>query len=198
MNALLLIDIQNDFLPTGALPVPQGDEVVAVANRLMPQFDLVIATQDWHPANHGSFAANHAGRRPGEIIDLNGLQQMLWPVHCVQYTPGADFAPGLDRTRITHVVRKGTDPAIDSYSGFFDNGHRKATGLHEYLRSKNVAGLTILGLATEYCVKFTALDARQLGYTVHLAVDGCRGVNLKPGDGERALGEMRQAGVVPA
>ena len=196
MRALLLIDIQNDFLPTGALPVPEGDQVVPVANRLMDQFDLVIATQDWHPANHGSFAANHAGRKPGELIDLGGLQQILWPVHCVQQSAGAEFAPGLDRARITHVVRKGTDPTIDSYSGFFDNGHRKATGLDEYLRSKNVADLYILGLATDYCVKFTALDARQLGYAVHLIPEGCGGVNLKPGDVDAALREMQEAGVV--
>jgi nicotinamidase/pyrazinamidase len=195
MRALLLIDIQNDFLPTGALPVPEGDQVVPVANRFMDQFDLVIATQDWHPANHGSFAANHAGRKPGELIELNGLQQILWPVHCVQATPGADFAPSLDRTRITHVVRKGTDSTIDSYSGFFDNGHRKATGLDEYLRGRNVTDLYILGLATDYCVKFTALDARQLGYAVQLVPEGCRGVDLKPGDVEAAVREMQTAGV---
>ena len=196
MKALLLIDIQNDFLPTGALPVPQGDQVVPVANRLMEQCDLIVATQDWHPANHGSFAANHAGRKPGEVIELDGVQQILWPVHCVQNTPGADFAPGLDRSRIAHVVRKGTAPAIDSYSGFFDKGHRKATGLDQYLRSRNVTDLTIVGLATDYCVKFTALDARQLGYTVHLALAGCRGVNLKPRDVDRAVEEMKQAGVL--
>jgi nicotinamidase/pyrazinamidase len=195
MKALLLIDIQNDFLPTGALPVPQGDQVMPVANRLMEQFDLIVATQDWHPANHGSFAANHAGRKPGEVIELEGLQQILWPVHCVQNTPGADFAPGLDRSRIAQVVRKGTDPAIDSYSGYFDNGHRKATGLDQYLRSRNVTDLTIVGLATDYCVKFTALDAQQLGYRVHLIPEGCRGVNLKPGDVAAALREMTTAGV---
>src|ERR1051325_11637350 len=114
MKALLLIDIQNDFLPTGALPVPEGDRVIAVANRLMPRFQHVIATQDWHPADHGSFAANHPGKKPGDMITLGGLPQILWPVHCVQETPGAQLAADLDRTRITHVVRKGTDPAIDS------------------------------------------------------------------------------------
>ena len=195
MKALLLIDIQNDFLPTGTLPVPQGDQVIPIANLLMPRFDLIVATQDWHPANHGSFAANHDGKKPGEMITLGGLPQILWPTHCVQNTPGADFAPGLDRQRITHVTRKGTDPAIDSYSGFFDNGQRRATGLHEYLQGQKVTDLTILGLATDYCVKFTALDARQLGYAVHLIPEGCRGVNLKPGDADAAIREMQTAGV---
>src|SRR2546423_14634198 len=119
MNALILVDIQNDFLPTGALPVPEGDQVVPVANRVQPFFDLVVATQDWHPADHGSFAANHPGKNPGEIIDLNGLPQILWPAHCVQNSPGAEFAPGLQMERVDHIVRKGTDPEIDSYSGFF-------------------------------------------------------------------------------
>ncbi|MGN6368994.1 MAG: bifunctional nicotinamidase/pyrazinamidase [Phycisphaerae bacterium] len=195
MNALILVDIQNDFLPTGALPVPEGDKVIAVANHLMPQFKHVIATQDWHPANHGSFAANHAGKKPGDLITLNGLPQILWPTHCVQNTPGAEFAPGLDRARFTHVVQKGTDPAIDSYSGFFDNGHKKATGLHEYLQSQGIRELCVMGLATDYCVKFTALDARQLGYHVVLELNGCRGVNLKPGDVEAAVAEMVRAGV---
>lgn len=198
MRALLLVDIQNDFLPTGALPVPEGDRVVPVAKALMKHFDLVVATQDWHPANHGSFAANHPGRKPGEQVDLNGLPQILWPVHCVQGTPGAQFAPGLQVDRITHVVQKGTDAGIDSYSGFFDNGHRKATGLDAYLRSKGVDTLYVLGLATDYCVKFTALDARRLGYAVHLVREGCRGVDLRTGDVEAALREMEAAGVVLA
>src|ERR1035437_476822 len=162
MKALLLIDIQNDFLPTGALPVPEGDMIVPVANQLMRKFEHVIATQDWHPANHGSFATNHSGKKSGDMITLAGLPQILWPVHCVQDTPGAQFAAALDRARITHVTRKGTDSAIDSYSGFFDNGHKKSTGLHDYLRARNITDLTILGLATDYCVKFSALDARQL------------------------------------
>jgi nicotinamidase/pyrazinamidase len=195
MDALLLVDIQNDFLPTGALPVPEGDRVIAVANRLMPRFKQVIATQDWHPADHGSFAANHAGKKPGDVITLDGLPQILWPVHCVQGTRGAEFAPGLEVGRITHVVRKGTDAGIDSYSGFFDNGHRKATGLHAYLQSQGVRELCVMGLATDYCVKFTALDARQLGYDVVLELKGCRGVNLKAGDVEAAVAEMVRAGV---
>lgn len=195
MKALILVDIQNDFLPTGTLPVPRGDEVVAVANRYMPGFEIVVASQDWHPATHGSFAANHAGKNPGQMIDLGGMPQMLWPVHCVQGTPGAEFARGLDRTRITHVTRKGMDAGIDSYSAFFDNGHKRATDLHAYLQSRGVKQLAIMGLATDYCVKFTALDARQLGYEVNLILEGCRGVNLNPGDVDAAIDEMRRAGV---
>jgi nicotinamidase/pyrazinamidase len=195
MNALILVDLQNDFLPGGALAVPGGDEVIAVANRLAHEYSLVIATQDWHPREHASFAANHAGRRPGEVIDLDGLSQVLWPVHCVQNTGGALFAPGLDTRAIHHVVQKGTDPAIDSYSGFFDNGRRKGTGLGELLEGQGVRHVTVAGLATDYCVKFTALDARQLGMAVTVNLSGCRGVNLHPDDSHAAVEEMVKAGV---
>ena len=195
MKALILVDIQNDFIPGGALPVPEGDQVVPVANRLQPQFDLVVATQDWHPANHGSFAANHPGKQPGDIIDLNGLRQILWPVHCVQKTPGAAFVTGLSTRAIAGVFQKGTDPRIDSYSGFFDNGHRKATGLHDFLKARKVTDVFIVGLATDYCVKFTALDAKTLGFKTHLIEDACRGVNLKPDDVAKAIDELKTAGV---
>lgn len=197
MNALILVDIQNDFLPGGALPVPEGDAVIPIANRLQAggRFDLIVATQDWHPADHGSFAANHPGHRVGEVIDLNGLPQILWPVHCVQETRGAAFADGLATTKIEKVFTKGTDPAIDSYSGFFDNGHRKSTGLGEFLRARGVTDVYVCGLATDYCVKFTALDARQLGFNTYLVEDASRGVNLKPGDVGRAVEEMQKAGV---
>ncbi|NCO38466.1 MAG: nicotinamidase/pyrazinamidase [Armatimonadetes bacterium CG_4_10_14_3_um_filter_66_18] len=194
MNALLLVDLQNDFLPGGALAVPEGDQVVPVANELMDRFDLVIATQDWHPAGHGSFASQHPGGSVGDLIELNGLQQILWPDHCVEGSPGADFAPGFLRDRVNKVIHKGTDAGIDSYSALFDNGHRKATGLDEYLKERGVDQLYMLGLATDYCVKFTALDARQLGLQVHLIEDGCRGVNLSPGDSDAALAELREAG----
>lgn len=196
MTTLLLIDIQNDFLPGGALAVPEGDRIIPIANALMPRFDLVVATQDWHPANHGSFAANHPGRSIGEVIDLNGLPQILWPTHCVQNTPGADFAQALNTQRMGKVFQKGTDPAIDSYSGFFDNGHRRSTGLADWLRQQGAQTLHILGLATDYCVKFTALDARQLGFEVTLIKDACRGVNLNPGDVDRAMEQLRAAGVL--
>ena len=195
MKALLFVDIQSDFLPGGALAVPEGDKVIPVANRLQTHFDLVLATQDWHPAEHGSFAANHPGKQPGDIIDLNGLRQILWPVHCVQNTPGAAFAPGLDTSRFTQVFQKGTDPGIDSYGAFFDNGHRKATGLGDFLKARKVTDVFIAGLATDYCVKFTALDAVALGFRTHLLADACRGVNLNPDDVARAIAEMKTAGV---
>jgi nicotinamidase/pyrazinamidase len=197
MNALILVDLQDDFVPGGALAVPEGDAVIPIANHLQEsgRFDLIVATQDWHPADHGSFAANHPDREIGDVIDLNGLPQILWPVHCVQETRGAALADGLATTKIEKVFAKGTDPAFDSYSGFFDNGHRKSTGLGEYLRARGVTDVYVCGLATDYCVKFTALDARQLGFNTCLIEDASRGVNLKPGDVGRAIEEMRAAGV---
>ncbi|MHC4199536.1 MAG: bifunctional nicotinamidase/pyrazinamidase, partial [Planctomycetota bacterium] len=132
MRALILVDLQNDFCPGGGLAVPEGDRVIPVANGLVPAFDLVVATQDWHPADHGSFASNHEGKKPGDVIDLGGLEQILWPDHCVQGTPGAEFHPDLERGRIAEVFRKGTDPAVDSYSAFFDNARRRSTGLADY------------------------------------------------------------------
>jgi nicotinamidase/pyrazinamidase len=195
MKALILVDIQNDFLPGGALPVPRGDEVVPVANNLQDVFPFVVATQDWHPSNHGSFAVNHVGRKLFEQIDLNGLPQVLWPEHCVQNTTGAEFSAALRRDRITRVFRKGTDPAIDSYSGFFDNGHRKSTGLSEWLKEQGVTEVYVCGLATDYCVKFTALDALKEGFKTNLIEDASRGVNLQPNDVANAVEELRRAGV---
>ena len=194
MRTLILVDIQNDFLPGGALAVPRGDEVVPVANRLQPRFDLVVATQDWHPERHGSFASTRPGRKPIDLAELAGLPQVLWPDHCVQGTAGAAFAPRLEMNRVEAIVRKGTDPAIDSYSGFFDNGHRKSTGLGDYLKGRGATDVYVLGLATDYCVKFTALDALRLGFRVVLVEDGSRGVELRAGDVARAVEEMRNAG----
>ncbi len=196
MKALIIVDVQNDFCPGGALPVPEGDRVVEVISRVQPEFGLVVATQDWHPAEHGSFAANHPGRSPGEQIELAGLPQILWPVHCVQGTPGAELHPGLDRSRIARVFHKGADPSVDSYSGFFDNGRRTSTGLGEYLKDQGVTDVYVCGLATDYCVKATALDAVALGFKTHLLEDGCRGVELREGDVQRAVEEMRRRGVV--
>ena len=182
MKALILVDIQNDFLPGGALAVPDGDKVIPVANALQGVFPLVVATKDWHPAHHGSFAESHLGTKVFEQIELNGLPQTLWPVHCVQNTPGAELAAALNRERIAEVFPKGTDAGIDSYSGFFDNGHRKSTGLGEWLKAKGVTEVFVCGLATDYCVKFTALDAAQMGFKTHLVEDASRGVNLRPDD----------------
>ena len=195
MNALVLVDLQYDFMPGGPLAVPEGDRVVRVANRLIPHFDLVVATQDWHPPDHQSFASQHAGRRVGDVIDLDGLDQILWPDHCVQGTHGARLHNDLNLTSVAHVVRKGTDRQIDSYSGFFDNGHRQATGLADYLRQQDAQHVTVLGLATDYCVKFTALDAVRLGFPTSLVEDGCRAVELETGDAERAIEAMRAVGV---
>ena len=196
MKALIIADVQNDFCPGGALPVPAGDQVVDIINRLQPAFDLVVATQDWHPADHGSFAANHAGCRPGEQIELAGLPQILWPVHCVQGTPGAELHPRLDRSRIARVFPKGTNAEIDSYSGFFDNAHRFSTGLAEYLKGQGATEVYVCGLATDYCVKATALDAVALDFKTYLLEDASRGVELRQGDVRQAVEEMREHGVV--
>jgi len=196
MNALIIVDLQNDFLPSGALPVPHGDEVIQLANELQRRFDLVLATQDWHPPNHGSFAANHPGKKPGDRVTLDGIEQILWPVHCVQNTRGAEFAQSFDTSRIAHVFHKGIDPKIDSYSTFFDNAHRRETGLADYLKKRSIKDIYLMGLALDYCVKYSALDAHHLGLNTHVIVDGCRGIELEPGDIGRALDEMRRVGAV--
>lgn len=194
MKTVLLVDIQNDFLPTGALPVTEGDQIIPLVNRLQSQFDLIVATQDWHPENHKSFAVHH-GKDPGEVILLNGIEQVLWPVHCVQDTTGAELAVGLETERIDRIFQKGMNPEIDSYSGFFDNDHKSDTGLAGYLTEKGVTELFIVGLALDYCVRFTALDACQCGFNTTLIVDGTRGVNIEPDDSVKAVKEMGKAGV---
>jgi len=172
-KALILVDIQNDFLPGGSLAVPHGDEIISVANNLIEKkpFDEIIATQDWHPKNHFSF-------------------KELWPVHCVQHTHGAELAANLNKNKITKIIYKGQNPDIDSYSAFFDNEHQQKTELDDYLKSKNITDLYIMGLATDYCVKFTVLDALQLGYKVTIIEKGCRGI----GNGKVAFDEMMQKG----
>jgi nicotinamidase-related amidase/8-oxo-dGTP pyrophosphatase MutT (NUDIX family) len=195
MNALILVDLQNDFLPGGALAVPHGDDVLPVANALQPFFELIVATQDWHPRDHQSFASQHAGRSVGDSIQLEGLPQILWPDHCVQGTRGAELASALQQHSIAAVFRKGVDPTIDSYSGFFDNGHRRSTGLGDYLKEQRVSEVFVLGLATDYCVRATALDALELGFRTFLIEDACRGVDLQPGDVRKAVEEMERRGV---
>jgi nicotinamidase/pyrazinamidase len=195
MRALIVVDVQNDFVTGGALAVPGGEAVVPIINRLMPRFELVVATQDWHPADHGSFASQHVGRRVGEVIELNGLPQILWPDHCVAGTRGADFVSGLNTMMIQRIFQKGTDRGIDSYSGFFDNGRLKATGLGDDLKRRGVTDVFVVGLATDYCVKFTALDACSLGLRTSVVLDAVRGVELKAGDRRRALDELKAAGV---
>lgn len=194
MRALLVVDVQNDFMPFGSLPVLDGDAVVAVANELMPHFDFVVASQDWHPADHGSFASNHPGHAPGDVIELAGASQVLWPDHCVQNTPGASFHSGLDVAQIDAVVHKGVHREVDSYSAFFDNDRRRDTGLADMLGARGVDEVWMLGLATDYCVRWTALDARELGLACTVVRDGVRAVDLEPGDGSRALEELEGAG----
>jgi nicotinamidase/pyrazinamidase len=193
MKALILVDLQNDFVAGGALAVKGGEQTIAQANSLMPHFDLVVATQDYHPPYHGSFAPFKD--KIGTMGQLAGLPQVLWPVHCVEGTFGADFVEGLNIEDIDKVIRKGTDANVDSYSGFFDNGRLKETELNSYLKSKGVKEVYVMGLATDYCVKFTALDAADLEYETYLIEDASRGVDLSPGDIDRAIAEMKKAGV---
>lgn len=195
MKALILVDIQNDFMPGGALAVKEADKIIPTINKLMPHFDMVVSTQDWHPKNHGSFAANQIDQEIGSVIELAGLPQILWPVHCVQHTQGANFVATLAVSKVAKVFPKGTDPMIDSYSGFFDNGHRKATGMGDYLKKEGVKEVYLVGVATDYCVKFTALDAVSLGFETYLIEDACKGVNLHPDDVTKALVEMKEKGV---
>jgi nicotinamidase/pyrazinamidase len=197
MKALIIVDVQNDFLPGGALAVPEGDKVIPVINDLSRDFDLVFTTQDWHPPNHCSFAASYPDKKIGDRILIDGQEQILWPVHCVQNTYGAELAAGLHPKVITGGVHisKGTDELVDSYSGFFENQRKRATGLEELLRQHGVDDLTIVGLATDYCVKATVLDARDLGFNVTVHQTACRAVNLSPDDGAKALAAMRDAGV---
>jgi nicotinamidase/pyrazinamidase len=192
-SALLIVDIQNDFLPGGALAVPDGDKVVSVVNAISAHFEVVLAAQDWHPPGHGSFASTH-GKQPGEVIDLAGIQQELWPDHCVQGTKGAEFADDLELDRARKCFKKGVDPEIDSYGAFYDNGWRRATGLADYLRENNIERLYIVGLALDYCVKYSVLDGIKLGFDMYVVIDACRAINVHPEDDARAIEEMRAAG----
>jgi len=194
-RALIIVDMQYDFLPGGALETKGGDEILEPINRLQSEFDLIVATQDWHPRDHGSFASSHPGRSMGEVVDLNGLDQVLWPDHAIQESHGAELVAELDQSRIARVFQKGKDPEVDSYSGFFDNGHRGDTGLDAYLKENGVTQVYVVGLALDYCVKFTALDARRAGYDTTLIVDASRAVNLQPEDGVNAVEMMTTAGV---
>lgn len=193
-KALILVDLQNDFCPGGALAVPEGDQVVSVANQIQDHFDLIIATKDWHPADHMSFAANHADKKIGDIVHINDLEQILWPEHCVQESQGANFHPDLHTQKIKKVFNKGIDKTIDSYSAFFDNAHQRTTGLGDYLRQEGVEVIYIMGLATDYCVKYSVLDAIELGFNTYVIADGCRGINVQPGDVGASFEEMEKAG----
>ena len=177
MNALLIIDVQNDFMPGGALAVPDGDEIVPLINDLQDRFDLVIATQDWHPSGHASFASSHKDVKEFEVIKLDGLDQILWPEHCIQNSKGANFHQDLKTSNIETIFRKGTDMRIDSYSGFYDNAHLKSTGLTGYLKEKKVENIYFVGLAGEYCVYFSITDAISEGFNCILLEDATRALN---------------------
>ena len=196
-KALIVIDVQNDFCPGGALAVPDGDSIVAGINALMPDFEAVILTQDWHPAGHSSFASAHAGKAPYDLIEMPYGPQVLWPDHCVQGTPGAEFHADLDTTHANMIIRKGYNPAIDSYSAFFENDQTTPTGLEGYLRTRGITDLTMVGLATDFCVNFSAQDAARLGFAVTVQRDLCRAIDLD-GSLAAALDGMTDKGVTIA
>lgn len=178
MKTLVIIDVQNDFIPGGALAVPGGDEIIHLINKLQIEFDLVTATQDWHPEEHSSFAINHPGKQEFEKIEIHGFEQVLWPVHCVQNTDGAKFHPDLETSRIETIFRKGTHVKIDSYSGFYDNAHQKSTGLAGYLKEKGTTDLYFCGLAAEYCVYYSLKDALAEGFKATLIEDATRALDI--------------------
>ncbi len=179
MKALVIIDMQNDFVPGGSLAVAGGDEIVPIINKLQQKFELVIATQDWHPEDHSSFATNHPGKKEFETIMLDGMEQILWPVHCVQNSSGAEFHPELHSERIEAIFRKGTNKEIDSYSGFYDNAHLKSTGLSGYLKDKGVNSLYFCGLAADFCVYYSVIDALKEGFEAILIEDATKAISDK-------------------
>ncbi|WP_194974559.1 bifunctional nicotinamidase/pyrazinamidase [Aquiflexum lacus] len=193
-KALIIVDVQNDFLPGGALAVKDGDKIIPIINDLQKEFDFIVATQDWHPSNHGSFADNHEGKEIGEFIDLNGINQILWPVHCVQGSFGAEFHKDLKRDNWKAIFQKGSNPLVDSYSGFFDNNKQGDTGLSDYLKTQGIKEVFICGLATDYCVKFTVFDAVAEGFKTFLISDATKAVNIHPNDYDIALEQMKDIG----
>lgn len=194
MHALLVIDVQNDFCPGGALAVPEGDLIVPGINALMAEADAVILTQDWHPAGHSSFASSHAGHSPYDLMEMPYGPQVLWPDHCIQGTDGAAFHKGLDTDRADLIIRKGYRPAIDSYSAFFENDHQTPTGLEGYLRTRGIKRLTCVGLALDFCVQYSAVDAARLGFGVDVRTDLCRAIDMD-GSLDTAKVRMGEEGV---
>ena len=193
-TALIVIDVQNDFCPGGALAVSEGDRIVEGINALMPSFDAVILTQDWHPAGHLSFASSHAGKDPFDVTEMPYGPQVLWPDHCIQGSAGASFHPALRTDTADLIIRKGYNPDIDSYSAFFENDHQTPTGLEGYLQSRAITKLTMVGLALDFCVNFSAVDAAKLGFDVTVHQDLSRAINLD-GSLDAALAAMKNAGV---
>lgn len=194
MKALIIVDLQNDFMPGGALGVPQGDQIVPIINALIPKFDLVVASQDWHPKDHVSFAVNHPGKKVGDVVNVGDIDQILWPAHCICNTHGAELVAGLNKEKIEGCFHKGSDKDIDSYSAFFDNARLKSTGLDDFLKSRGVTEVYLVGLATDYCVLYSAFDAIDLGFRVFVIVDACKPINLDARDEERAFAAISVLG----
>jgi nicotinamidase/pyrazinamidase len=198
MKTLVIVDVQNDFMPGGALAIAKGDEIVPVINRIQPRFDLVVSTQDWHPRDHKSFASQHAGRKPFESVELGGLKQTLWPDHCVQGSTGAEFHKDLDMRKTEAVFRKGTDPGIDSYSGFYDNGHRRKTGMAGYLRERGAHDLYFCGLAGDICVYYTLMDALKEGFKATFIEDAARPLDKAAWESAKKDMLAQGAAVIPS
>lgn len=192
MNVFLIVDIQNDFLPGGSLAVKNGDRIIPLINRLQEKFNLVVATQDWHPKDHKSFASNHPGKVPFDRITLGGLNQVLWPDHCVQGSKGAAFSEEFNTNRVEAIFRKGMDPEIDSYSAFYDNGHKKSTGLADYLRGRNTDKIYMAGLARDYCVYYSVKDALREGFNIAVIEDASMPIDFN--ESEEKMNEIRQLG----
>ena len=193
MKALIIIDVQNDFLKDGSLEVPNGNDVIEPINEIINNYSLVVATKDWHPLDHVSFASNHKGKKIGDVIKINNLEQMLWPVHCLQKSEGSDFPSNLNIKAIDKIIYKGANSQIDSYSGFYDNGKIRSTGLSNYLKTKNVTSVDCVGLATEYCVKFTVFDSIEEGFKSRVILKGIKGINLE--ESNKTLEEMKSKGI---
>jgi nicotinamidase/pyrazinamidase len=192
-KALIIVDIQNDFLPKGTLHVKDSDQIIPIINQLQEKFDTVILTRDWHPSNHCSFASTH-NLKPAEVVFVHGIRQVLWPVHCVENTFGSEFSQQLNQKKISKIISKGIDEGIDSYSAFYDNLKKRSTGLEIYLKENDIKKVYFCGLTTEYCVRYSVIDAVELGFEVYVFEDAIRPVNLKPADSDRAIFEMKQMG----
>jgi nicotinamidase/pyrazinamidase len=195
LKALIIVDIQNDFCPGGALPVSRGNEIIPLVNGLSRKFATVVVTQDWHPANHVSFASNHEGMNPYDQLEINGINQVLWPDHCVEGTEGAMLHPHLNTDRANIIIRKGTTPGLDSYSAFFENDRITKTGLSGYLNSLEIEEVFLCGLATDYCVFYSAMDAMRAGFKTQVVLDACRGINVPEGSLESVIEEMKVHGI---